>query len=155
MGVEVTVRGQSDIFSQIVNTIKGQLPRIVANKFKKYLIENIERNRFNFELNPRWVSTKKSLGGDPRPFIMFGTYKNSIEVKKSGRHEYTVGFTKGKIHPRAKVEIAKLAYYLEVGDADKGVPARPLWRKSGDEFFHKRNRGLSKMFVRAIDKNIR
>jgi len=38
------------------------------------------------------------------------------------------------VHPSAGVTVGKLARLLEYGNLSKGLPARPLWRRTTEQF---------------------
>lgn len=126
-----------NLFQFFNDGIRKRLPKMVAEDFKKEIVKNIDNNTFNFQLSRRWVDYKRRIGADTRPFVMFGHYKNAITIVTSDGH-LAVGFRRTSMHPRARVSIGKLAIQLEYGDATKGIPARPLWRRTAQKFFRER-----------------
>tara|TARA_Y100000034_G_scaffold29728_1_gene36153 strand:+ start:29776 stop:30270 length:495 start_codon:yes stop_codon:yes gene_type:complete len=138
-----------NLFQFFDDGIRKRLPKNIANAYKEQLIENIDNNTFGFELSPRWVDFKRRIGADERPFVMFGHYKNAISIVTDKGH-LTVGFKKTTMHPRAKISMGKLAVDLEYGDVAKGIPARPLWRKTTTQFFRTRRGYVSKIIKDTI-----
>ena len=138
-----------NLFQYFDNGLRKRLPKGIADEFKKQLIQNIDNNRFNFQLSRSWERYKTSIGADTRPFIMFGYYKNAIEVVVADGH-LSVGFRSTVMHPRAKVSMGKLAVLLEYGDPTKGIPARPLWRNTADNLFHDKRAVIEKIISNAI-----
>ena len=139
-----------DIFQFFDDGIRKRLPKGVAEDFKSEIIKNIDRNTFGFELSKRWVDFKRRIGADTRPFIMFNHYKNSISIITEAGH-LSVGFKKTTMHPRAKMSMGKLAILLEYGDLAKGIPARPLWRKTADRYFKTRKGNVGKLIEKTLN----
>ena len=80
---------------------------------------------------PSLSGPKKKIREDSRHLIDTATYLESIGVWQQG-YTYFVGVKSGLIEPSG-IEIAKLAYILEVGTRDKRIPARPVWGPSIEE----------------------
>ena len=158
MGVNVTIKAKGGrdpffLFKDFNDLLHKRLPWQLANDFKRQILVNIDTNRFKFQLNPAWQDYKTRIGGDPRPIILFGHYKRGIEVfKEEGKH--IIGFRKSLMHPRAGMSMGKLAIMLEYGDADKGRPARPLWRRSAEEYFTQRNKDIRRVIIEVLENRI-
>jgi len=128
-----------DLFRYFDDGIRKRLPKNLASSFREEIINNIDTNAFGFQLSPRWVEYKTKMGGDSRPFIMFGHYKDAISVITSEGH-LSVGFKRSAMHPRAKISMGRLAVRLEYGDLGRGIPARPLWRNTATNFFRNKRK---------------
>lgn len=159
MGVKVTVKNIKgefkplNLFQYFDDGIRRRLPKNIAKNLLELLHRNIDENKFGFELSPEWADYKKRVGADDRPFIMFGYYKKSIQVITDSGH-LSIGFKKTTMHPRARISMSKLAVRLEYGDLARGLPARPLWRKTATEFFSKRG-ALGETIKQAIQSKAR
>jgi hypothetical protein len=138
-----------NLFRFFVDGIEKYYMGSVAKDFKILINRNIEQNTFKFQLNPNWVNYKERLGADTRPFIMYGHYRRAIVITKKGR-KIQIGFKSGMIHPRARVPIAELAKQLEYGDAGKGIPARPLWRLTADQYKIQMKKNFRKRMLVAL-----
>jgi hypothetical protein len=155
VGVQVTIKNIKgefkplNLFQYFDDGIRKRLPKQLASNLLTLLHRNIDENKFGFELSPEWVDYKKRVGADDRPFIMFGYYKKSIQVVTDRGH-LSIGFKKTTIHPRAKIPMSKLAVRLEYGDLARGLPARPLWRKTAREFFSKKS-AIGQTIKRSIE----
>ena len=137
MKMKVTVKRRqgivgTDLFRFFDNGIRKRLPKLVAREYYDTIIKNINENTFNFVLSEAWVKSKKRRGADTRPFIEFGAYKDAITIKTRDGH-LSVGFKQAQ-HPRAKMTVGRLALILEYGDLARNIPARPLWRRTTEEF---------------------
>jgi len=121
-------------FELFKNTMRQRLPKFAAEKFKGLLLDNIDSNKFGFKLSDRWLAYKKLRGWDQRPFIAEGHYVDAISVFHYNGH-LTIGFKKSTRHPRSKMMMYEVAQILEFGRLDQGIPARPLWRYTAEEFF--------------------
>ena len=130
-----------NLFQFFDDGIRKRLPKYVAQDFKDEIVKNIDTNAFGFTLSRRWQDYKRRIGADSRPFVMFGHYKKAITIYTDKGH-LAVGFKKSIMHPRAKVSIGKLAIQLEYGEAAKGIPARPLWRKTAQKFFREKRKEM-------------
>lgn len=136
-----------NLFQFFDDGIRKRLPKNIAKELHTSLINNIDENRFNFELSNSWRKYKHRIGADKRPFIMFNHYKNAISIITDNGH-LSVGFTKSTIHPRARMRVSQLALVLEYGDSGKGIPARPLWRRTLKEFVKdKKLREIAKVTI--------
>lgn len=155
-GVKVTIKNifggyrPLNLFRYFDDGLRKRLPKLLAADFKKEIIGNIDKNIFGFTLSPRWIEYKKRIGADERPFIMFEHYKNAISIVTEAGH-LSVGFKKTAMHPRAKIAIGKLAIQLEYGDLAKGLPARPLWRKTANKYFRTRKGHTRKLMIKALN----
>lgn len=138
------------LFSFFDDGIRKRLPKRLAESFKQKIIENIDSNVYGFQLNQRWVDYKRSVGGDTRPFIMFGHYKNAITIVTEAGH-LSVGFKKTQMHPRAGIPIAQLAVRLEYGDLARGIPARPLWRKTANDYFKRDKKAIMEQIKKSLE----
>lgn len=153
-GVKVTVRGMrgykpQSIFRLFDDGIRKRLPAKIAESYKALVINNIDNNTFGFQLSFDWVKRKERLGADTRPFIMYGHYRNNITAMVDDGH-LVVGFKKKVMHPRAKVPMGELAMRLEYGDLSRGLPARPLWRKSFQQFQERLKRDGAGIFRDSV-----
>ena len=138
-----------NLFQYFDDGIRKRLPKNLAKEVYEQLIRNIETNRYKFQLSKDWVDHKKQVGAEEKPFMMFGYYKNAIQIITSDGH-LSIGFKKTTIHPRAKIPISNLAVALEFGDLAKGRPARPLWRNTMDDFA--KEKGLvNEIFRKSIE----
>ncbi len=139
-----------NLFNYFDDGIRKRLPKLLAEEFYRVIIENIDSNKFNFTLAPAWLAEKARLGADSRPFIMFGYYKKAITIVTEHGH-LAVGFGKMVKHPRAGVRMVDLALKLEFGDPAKGLPARPLWRRSAEDFFKNYRGKIKQLAIEAIN----
>lgn len=126
-----------NIFQFFDDGVRKRLPKNIAGDLKNTLLENIDGNRYRFELSKDWVDYKKRAGADERPFVMFGYYKAAIQVVTSQGH-LSIGFKKTTMHPRAKLRMSALAVALEYGDLARNRPARPLWRNTLRDYMERR-----------------
>ena len=138
-----------NIFKYFDDGIRKRLPKQIAGELKEEILQNIETNRFGFKLSKDWENYKKSIGADSRPFIMFNHYRKAIDIITYDGH-LSVGFKKTSTHPRAKISMSRLAVKLEYGDLAKGVPARPLWRFTADNFFKERKDKLGSLIKQSL-----
>lgn len=140
----------TDLFRFFDDGIRKKLPKMLARQYYDLLIKNIDENSFNFVLSEDWVKSKRRRGADERPFIEFGTYKAAITIKTRDGH-LSVGFMR-VTHPRAKMTVGKLARILEFGDLAKNIPARPLWRRTTEQFQREVvRRNMGKNLKKALD----
>lgn len=155
-GVKVSIkniRGEYrplDLFRYFDDGLRKRLPKMLASDFRKEIIRNIDNNTFGFQLSQRWVDYKRRIGADTRPFIMFNHYKDAISIVTEAGH-LSVGFKRTAMHPRAKISMGKLAIQLEYGDVAKGIPARPLWRKTANKYFRTRKGHIGKLVKNALE----
>ena len=133
-----------NLFQHFDDGIRKRMPKNIAKELYNELLQNIDTNKFGYRLSRGWLAKKKSLGADSRPFIMFRHYRNNIVVLSENGH-LTVGFKRTSKHPRANVSYGELAVRLEFGDPAKGIPSRPLWRRTAKEFFLKNEKVLRVM----------
>lgn len=140
-----------DLFGMINDGLKKRLPKLLADKYYKQIISNIDQNRYGFHLSSAWLKIKEVNGWDSRPFIAEGYYRDNIEIFTKDGH-LTVGFKEGKTHPRSGITYGELALLLEYGRLDKGLPARPLWRNTIEEFFADLNPTITKEIIRILDE---
>lgn len=96
----------------------------IAEEFKEKVVENIEENRFGYSNAPSTILKKK---GDT-PLIDTHEMVDAIY-----REETTVSV---EDTPRSDTSLTnlELAMVQEYGTKDKGIPARPVWRTTFDEF---------------------
>lgn len=157
MGIEVSTKniygraGNMNLFEFFNDGIRKRLPKYVASEFREELKQNILINRYGFQLSKKWVEHKKRIGADDRPFIMFRHYIDNIEIMRGDDGRLAVGFKKRLIHPRANTYISDLALHLEYGDLSRGIPARPLWRNTGDSFFSRRKLISRKKLIELLE----
>ena len=96
----------------------------IAEEFKEEVIANIESNRFGYANAPSTILKKKSA----TPLIDTHEMVDSIY-----REETTISVedTPRSDSPLTNLE---LAIVQEYGTKDMGVPARPVWRRTFEEF---------------------
>ena len=125
-----------DFFNITTTTLRKRLPKNSAEAFYNLLIKNILSNKYGFNLTKNWLGTKKRKGWDRRPFIAEGYYIRAIQIFQHEGH-LTIGFRKTEKHPRTGIPIGEISKILEYGLAEKGIAARPLWRRTIEEFFRR------------------
>lgn len=138
-----------NLFRFFDDGIRKRLPAMVAKDFYDRIISNIDNNSFGFTLSNDWVKDKERRGKDTRPFIEYGTYRSAITIKTVKGH-LTVGFIR-LVHPRAGVTVGQLANRLEYGDAARGLPARPLWRRTVEQFQKGLKKDMKKKLKSALN----
>lgn len=92
----------------------------IAEEFKETIIDNIETNRYGYELKQSTVNRK----GDDTPLVdthqlVDAIYREgtTVSVEDSSRSD----------SPLSNLE---LAIVHEYGTKDKHIPARPVWRRT-------------------------
>lgn len=156
-GIEVSIKnvygraGNMNLFKFFDDGLRKKLPKHVAEEFKNEIKNNILINKYGFHLSKAWTEYKRRVEGDDRPFIMYRHYIDNIEVIRGDDGRLAVGFKRRLIHPRAKMHMSRLALMLEYGDLSKGLPARPLWRYSGDEFFSRKKVISRKKLIELLE----
>jgi len=110
-----------------VEDFKADIQRLgedIAEEFKEEVIENIEENKFGYNNAPATILKKKSAV----PLIDTHEMVDAIY-----REETTVSVddTPRSDSPLSNLE---LAIVQEYGTKDKGIPARPVWRNTFEEF---------------------
>ena len=110
-----------------VRAFKEDVQRLgedIAEEFKEEVIHNIEENKFGYENAPSTILKKKS----DTPLIDTHEMVDSIY-----REETTVSVedTPRSDSPLTNLE---LAIVQEYGTKDKGIPSRPVWRTTFEEF---------------------
>lgn len=118
--------------STLPQTIKRSI-RSAEEKVAKKLIKIVKGHIQNQDLN--WVplspqSIKRK--GHDKVYIFTGTYLNSI---KFWQKNYTVhiGIPRGIYEPRNRIELWKIATWMETGMPSRNLPARPVWGPSVEE----------------------
>ena len=155
-GVKVSIKGRKgykpqQLFKLIEDGIRKRLPARMADTYRDTVVGNINNNKFGFQLSFDWVQRKERGGYDTRPYIMTGFYRDNITALSEDGH-LVVGFKKKLMHPRAKMPVGQLALVLEYGDLARGLPARPLWRKSFIQFQQRLKREGAAMFKSTVIK---
>jgi hypothetical protein len=119
-------RASSNLSSSIKRSI-----RAAEEKVAKRLIKIVKGHILNQDLP--WkalaIETQERKGHD-RVYIDSFTYLTSL---KYWQKDYTVhiGIPRGIIEPRSKVELYKVAVWMEYGTkGGRRMPARPLWGPS-------------------------
>ena len=110
-----------------IREFKADIQRLgedIAEEFKEEVIDNIERNKFGYNNAPATILKKKS----DTPLIDTHEMVDAIY-----REETTVSVddTPRSDSPLSNLE---LAIVQEYGTKDKGIPARPVWRNTFEEF---------------------
>lgn len=94
-----------------------------AYAFLKFLLDNIESNKYKFTLQPATIKIK----GHNIPWIETKELISNLEVFKD-----TVRFKKG-VHSSG-LSYEMLAMILEYGQKEKGIPPRDVFRRSFEDF---------------------
>lgn len=96
----------------------------IAEEFKETIVENIETNRYGYELEQSTIDRK----GSDVPLVdthqlVDAIYRDgtTVSVKDSARDD----------SPLSNLE---LAIVQEYGTKDKHIPARPVWRETFKDF---------------------
>ena len=144
-------KGKVNLFQFFNSGIRKKLPKLVADKYLTNILENINTNKYGFELSRSWAAKKRRLGLDDRPFIAYGDYKSNLKVVSAEGH-LAVGFPSTKRHPRAGVTYADLALQLEYGDLAKNIPARPLWQRTTEDFLVELRRSMNELLAESLKK---
>lgn len=110
-----------------IRDFKADVQRLgedIAEEFKETVIDNIEKNKFGYANAPATILKKKSSV----PLIDTHEMVDAIY-----REETTVSVedTPRSDSPLSNLE---LAIVQEYGTKDKGIPARPVWRNTFEEF---------------------
>jgi len=121
-----------EFFSKLEKELSDNIPKIVADKYKELILANIDSNKYGFKLSHSWVHKKVAKGYDLRPFIASGEYVRSIDTIKRRKY-FAVGFKSGARH-KSGLRTGYLARLLEFGVPDRRIPARPLWRRTTEDF---------------------
>lgn len=143
-----------NLFKRVDDGIRKRLPKLLAQRFRKTLISNIDANKYGFTLSKAWLGVKRARGWDMRPFIAEGYYKSKISIFVSDNH-LVVGFKSTDRHPRTGKTMRDIAVALEFGVADRNIPPRPLWRRTTDEFFKDLETTLKKDFGIACNVRVK
>jgi hypothetical protein len=114
-------------------SLERKVPHVLAKRFKRAILNNIDNNVYGFKVSAFWAAVKKARGWGELPFVAEGYYRQAIRYR-SEVGKFTVGFDEKKIHPRSQKMMLDIAIALENGILDKGLPARPLWRKTAEDF---------------------
>jgi hypothetical protein len=141
-----------ELFKILNDGIRKRLPKGLAKSYYTEIISNIDSNKYGFTLSSSWLALKRRMGWGTVPFIAEGYYKQAIKVFNSEGH-FVVGFRKTAKHPRTGLTFGNIAVLLEYGRMDTGLPPRPLWRFSSDDFFKNKAAKFIKQEVQEIIKN--
>jgi len=98
--VEINIRltGDWNKLTNNFNTLKAKLDteidkclKMVAEFLQRLVKEGIEQGKFPYTHSEAWARFKDEKGLDPRVLIATGQYIASIEAKKVGMLQYSVG----------------------------------------------------------------
>lgn len=96
----------------------------IAEEFKETIVENIETNRYGYELKQSTIDRK----GSEVPLVdshqlVDAIYRDgtTVSVEDSARND-------------SPLSNLKLAIVQEYGTKDKHIPARPVWRETFKDF---------------------
>lgn len=96
----------------------------IAEGFKDTVVENIETNRYKFELAPATIQRK----GSPAPLV--DTHQMVDAIYREG----TVVSVEDTPRDDSPLTNKQLAIVQEYGTKDKHIPARPVWRNTFKEY---------------------
>lgn len=112
----------------------------IAEAFKEEVTRNIENNKFGYRNAPGTIQRKKS--GVP----LIDTHEMVDNIVREGT-TVTVADTP---HEGTQLTNKELAIVQEYGTKDRHVPARPVWRRTFEEF-----RGKAAKRIKYFPKNPR
>lgn len=117
------------IFGRDYNKEYYELQLELAQEYYDRLIRNIRRNTFEFKLSVATLKSRRRKGiTSTVPFIETGDYLKAIFVKG-----VTIKIKEG-IHKPSGLRYSELFNILEFGRRDKSIPARPVFRRTREEF---------------------
>ena len=96
----------------------------IAEEFKETITENIETNRYGYELAP---STVKNKGSDT-PLI------NTHQLVDAIYRDGTTVSVEDSPRDDSTLTNLELAIVQEYGTKDRHIPARPVWRETFKDF---------------------
>lgn len=110
-----------------VKMLKEDMQRLgedIAEEFKDKVIENIETNRYGYELKRATIDRK----GSSIPLV------DSHKLVDAIYREGTTVSVEDTPRDDSSLSNLELAMVHEYGTKDKGIPARPVWRQTFKDF---------------------
>ena len=96
----------------------------IAEEFKETIVENIETNRYGYDLDRTTIERK----GSDVPLV--GTHQLVDAIYRDG----TTVSVKDSARDDSPLSNLELAIVQEYGTKDKHIPARPVWRETFKDF---------------------
>ena len=136
-----------------------KLEESLAREYKKQLLRHIENQDFNWkELSPDYLKYKQEKGLFEKIWKSTGLLKESIEVFKTEQGTWFAGIQGNAKYPDG-TSIPMVALVHEFGSPSRGIPARPLFRrtrqvmlKNINKFVRTENKKHIKYLVNKINK---
>jgi hypothetical protein len=123
----------SEDFKKIISNIFLKCAEI----YKAKIIENIENNKFGFNLTESTIRKKVLKGLNLKdaetPLRFRSDYIKSIIVRQISENSFEVTCVDGMHY--SGMSFKELAYLLEFGRKDLNIPARPVWRLTYKKLF--------------------
>lgn len=124
---KITTRSAGRFNRPSVKMLKEDMQRLgeeIAEEFKDTVIENIETNRYGYDLKQSTIDRK----GSAIPLV--DSHKLVDSIYRDGT-TVSVEDTPRDDSPLSNLELAMVHEY---GTKDKGIPARPVWRQTFKDF---------------------
>lgn len=115
----------------------------IAEEFKNTIVENIETNRYGYELA---LSTIKRKGSD---IPLINTHQLVDAIYRDG----TTVSVEDSPRDDSQLTNLELAIVHEYGTKDKHIPARPVWRETFKDFKEKARERISSFLEDPKFKN--
>lgn len=131
--------------SKHLDPVLNRALKKVALAYKEKLISNMRTNKYRFKLAMSTIRARAALGKDDTPLIFTEAYIDAIVVKG-----FVVTVKKGKHY--SGLTYAELSFMLEYGRRDKGIPARPVWRRTLEDFMPEINRIIQQEIQNSFGK---
>ena len=96
----------------------------IAEEFKEIIVENIETNRYGYELKQSTIDKK----GSDVPLV------DSHQLVDAIYREGTTVSVEDSARDDSPLSNLELAIVQEYGTKDKHIPARPVWRETFKDF---------------------
>lgn len=96
----------------------------IAEEFKETIVENIETNRYGYELKQSTVDRK----GSDVPLV------DSHQLVDAIYRDGTTVSVEDSMRDDSSLSNLELAIVQEYGTKDKHIPARPVWRETFKDF---------------------
>lgn len=106
----------------------AELSEAIAYEFKRRIEVAIKTNKYGYNLSEKTIRNRLMLGvKSATPYLFRGDLLSSLIVKDG-----SLTVKKGVHYSGLTYE--ELWFMLEFGRRDKGIPARPIWRPTYQEF---------------------
>ena len=138
---EVALTGDWEIAEKIVNryshfvkVLNQRILETVAETYYRRLITHFEKQDLSLAPLASWYAEWKAMHGlDSRILIASGEMLSAIKKGNAKNGEVFVGIKGGRKHKGSGLDVALLALIHEYGSANRGIPARPVFRTTLSE----------------------